>query len=610
MQKQSHISRLSIKSAKSEATFEFATPDQFPAGTGSINVICGENAVGKSYIVRALEGLSSEENRKNLYQTGYEVAFSKQDVVPLVINAEPWKNLSFAGQMFFDKQSDFSKSKDRKFHIVVEFWFGIVAAHHKATTSNEIDCAKWMSDFEYRSELFANMQVEEGIGILTFLNSPLIEQFEELFDCEIGFRKKDRKVRLLEVMMDTDFGRFGFANWSQGQKTVFNFLQTLHYSKCSVFLIDEIENNLHSKFISKIMRAIKSSGKQFTITSHHPHVIFSKFTDRAFFIERKKPHLSRRGTVYESENKKTTIDRTVYVLGQNMDKIKASYSLFEEADAELLQQAGYVKQALLSSVYGDIFAVMDFEVKPAKKSVLPDGQTSLMSECLNSIGFGNAQKLCILDYGSGLCRVAGEFSKVASRAQRQLDWIFWEPNAELRVKAQKSLAKEIQGRHLESAPNALELAGKVDVILVSNVIHELTPSEISNVLTLASQILRHGGYLVINEIYPLLEFEENAVPFRPEEMKSLLSRCGFDVELLVSNLRNTTAYVAIAKYRSPPSRGLLVEVEAAWQEVLASRLTGHGIGVRPTSPNRVTERIQGYATIATIAKFFNTGAKR
>jgi len=241
----SFIRSLRIASVEGDAEFLFATPDQFVDGAAAINVICGENAVGKSYIIRALEGLSSDENRRRLYQSGYEVKFTLGDVLPKVNNIEPWRYLSFSGQMFFDKQGDYSLSKDPKRLVAINFWFELVSSYFKNVKAKAIAKSEWLNDFKFRKALFEQIDADKSIGLMTFFESKFLEQFEQLFDCELGLRKRVRKVHTLEITMDTDFGFFPFQNWSQGQKTVFNFLQTIHYAGCNVFLIDEIENNLH-----------------------------------------------------------------------------------------------------------------------------------------------------------------------------------------------------------------------------------------------------------------------------------------------------------------------------------------------------------------------------
>jgi AAA15 family ATPase/GTPase len=609
MRQHSFIKLLRIESAEGTANFEFAVPTGAPTerGTiGAINVICGENAAGKSYIIRSLEGISSEANRRNLYQSGYHIEFTDSSRSPEIVTLEPWKNLSFSGQMFFDKQSDFSKVQDQKLLITVKFWLDIISSYYRTTQSVEIDKSRWMADFQYRVELFEKMDLGDVINALSFFESPFIGQFEQLFECEIGLRKRNRKVKILDITMDTEFGCFAFSNCSQGQKTVFNFLQTINYSDCDVFLIDEIENNLHPKYISKLMRYIKSSGRQFIITSHHPHVIFSRYTDTSLFIERVRPRRSRRGIVYESENKKASIPRRVFPLNEGAAKIRASYLLFDESDADLLQQAGYVKQALHAQVYADIFASMEFEVKPEKKSIFPDGQTSYMAECLNSIDTKGADRLRILDYGSGLCRVAREFRKINAKSSKALEWLLWEPNVEIRSKAKELFPREIAGHFLSQPPEPNSLRGHIDLVLISNVLHELNPGEIAEALACAREIVGQHGYLVVTELYPLLEFEEKAVPLQPEEMKKLLDRSGFDVRIMSSHLRNTTTYVALARCSGRKVADYLQGVEATWRDVLSSRLSGHGTGVRPESALRITERIQEYASVASIAKYFGT----
>ena len=600
----SYIKSLRIESVDGDSKLSFVTPDQLPTGTGAINVICGENGVGKSYIVRSLEGLSTEESRSRLYQSGYHVEFTIPDVLPEVSNIEPWRNLSFAGQMFFDKQSDFASSRDQKRIVALSFWFELVSAYFKNLKNTEIPKSKWLSSFPYRKELFAQMDVQEAIGVLSFFRCSFVEQFEQLFNCEVGIRKRSRKVSTLEITMDTDFGFFPFQSWSQGQKTVFNFLQVLHYSTCNVFLIDEIENNLHPKYISKLLRSVKASPFQFIITSHHPHVIFSKFIDTALFIERITPRRPRRGISYESENKKTSIARSVYTLDKAVEKVRASYQLFDEADAELLQQASYVKEALQVQIYSDLFKTMEFEVKPERKSIFPDGQSSHVSECLRSLHVSDMTHISILDFGSGLCRVANEFRKISTNPARKIEWVFWEPNVEVREKASKLLSSDLSATFLNAPPDPQQLRNRVDLILISNVLHELSPDKIAESIRLSREIIAEQGYLVVNELYPLLEFEEKAVPLQPEEMKTMLVRCGFDAQILSAHLRKTTTYIVVGKSNGEVMSDYLAAIESTWQDVLSSRLAGHGIGISAMSPLRIAERVQDYASIASIAKYF------
>lgn len=88
-------------------------------------------------------------------------------------------------------------------------------------------------------------------------------------------------------------------------------------------------------------------------------------------------------------------------------------------------------------------------------------------------------------------------------------------------------------------------------------------------------------------------------------MKLLLSESGFLADVTTSTLRSTMAYAAVAKARLKADEAQIHEaVLRTFGAMLKDRLASHGVGLAPTNQKRIAEKIQDYATIATLSSYF------
>lgn len=168
-----------------------------------------------------------------------------------------------------------------------------------------------------------------------------------------------------------------------------------------------------------------------------------------------------------------------------------------------------------------------------------------------------------------------------SAEKEKIEWCLYEPKAEHRNKIKKTLA-DFAYKDLISVTGTLP-KGKFDFIIIANVLHELTPPGIAEILQFCQTNLDTEGKALIIELYPLLKPEKYAVPLRSKEWVKLSRKLGFNAVAEGIAIRNasTEAYFVQLATRSDQKISKK-EMEALigdyWQTEIAEDRTGNYTG--------------------------------
>lgn len=182
----------------------------------------------------------------------------------------------------------------------------------------------------------------------------------------------------------------------------------------------------------------------------------------------------------------------------------------------------------------------------------------------------------ILDFGAGRGRTLLEVLKrSSSHVKPNFRWSFWDPsdkNREILAHLTDSLqTHEVQViNDLDALPN-----GSYDIVVLSNVLHEVTPINAAQILVDVRRLLRNpAGKLVILELSPLIHAEKYAVPYSQNEIATLLYQIGWKVDSGILPLRsgNVQAYW-VCGYNPDSSRSedkatIRGSLENLWDEIL------------------------------------------
>jgi hypothetical protein len=158
-------------------------------------------------------------------------------------------------------------------------------------------------------------------------------------------RDKAAYARQFEFVLVCGHGTtLPYEMWSDAQRALFYVLVSLEHFGPEIVLYDEAENHPHPAFMSYILEELRARPVQSIITTHHPHLIFSRFADRVYYIETDRPKPSPTPPPQFSFSAQyVDFERRVEELRGSFEKISNSYKLFTHQDVQLLAQAEYVQ---------------------------------------------------------------------------------------------------------------------------------------------------------------------------------------------------------------------------------------------------------------------------
>jgi ABC-type cobalamin/Fe3+-siderophores transport system ATPase subunit len=605
------IETLECWSNTDRVRLELARPDTSNR-RGAVNVICGLNNSGKSFLLdqirRTLDGRSTNQNvriepapprgesRVLSVGKGWAVA----DDVGVANLSQTAASLSVSPRL----------GEYRRIGLAL-----IVSQITPYLKSDHKDTEAILTDPRIRAEIEQVFDIEDTV--YRCKGEPvLIERLEYLLGARLYFRCSRRHERsnswMFEfVLVDRDGMTIPFKQWSDGQKMLFYILAALHFFEPDVVLFDEIENHLHPAMISEVLDALHAQPTQSIVATHHPHLVFSRFADRVFYLETRRPGPSPdppERLPYSKRHTDKGFPRIVKVIEKDLDRIGAAYKLFAQADEQLLRQAGYLQSQATLALFEAIARVFNYPAVPATVRSLPDAQTLQLAERFR--GFLSTKRdrtIKVLDYGSGVGRQVIEMGKLSEwQLGGHVEWTCYEPRSE-NVAVLRQKFSDVAG--VDIVQNIASLpASSFDVCVLANVLHELNPRQFAAAVIDADHLVSTtGGSIAVLELYPLLHPEAYAVPYEAATLLDIFRHAGFIADSGSIAVRSEAqAYWLWARRRvlEPPlGEGVQAIVEAAWETILSRVLAGYAAIGRPVSVADHVRALSYLTTVASIASW-------
>lgn len=274
---------------------------------GQMNIICGENGVGKTNILDSIAYIFSHTdmnivNKKvgsrtgrvvlNLDTIDYEVSASVIDYEPKPYsrNYEPIDGVDCASILYLKVNRVFQY----KFQEAIGFSdeYNSYIPEHTAGLKNK-NLKSW---FIYRS-LFS--LTEAGLTQSELDNINKAKELFSILDESFSF---SHVTKANEIVVKTPTGEIYFEYLSSGFKSIFYILlgilkeldfrffeKDVSYKNFDgIILIDEIELHLHPEWQGRICNILKSTFPcaQFILSTHSPHVIQSAEPNEVIALER------------------------------------------------------------------------------------------------------------------------------------------------------------------------------------------------------------------------------------------------------------------------------------------------------------------------------------
>lgn len=529
--------------------------------SGAITVICGRNHSGKSYLLRRTQRtivMRNEElkkaKRKEIDQLNTDDIYcsfspSNEPVASVFISnilniAKLTRGTSTIQESNHKNRRHFTQKSENFDQVQIKESLELFAAdcieeYHKKYELS-FDPIKWKEpkNTEYRSSILMQMSREN-----LYLSSRSIEFlsfFEKLINGKLYFGitapTKSLPIFELYLVFSGDI-IIPLGSWSEGQRVLFTLLVLLNYKKPDVLLIDEIENHLHPEYISLVLNYVKQRIPQTIISTHHPHIIFSRYVDIVHFLELQKSSAETPDIIEYHRQRSKSPTRNVYPLEKTYSKLISTYQLFDSYDNLLLRLSSSNLENLNEILINTFTSLFVYEVIPPTKGKQPDLQSQKIYDLI-AARMGT-KKIMVLEIGAGDGRLLIDINKVLRVTEKEkIEWHLYEPSAIHRKNIADALAS-FPYKHLVKVTEDLP-EEKFDFIIIANVLHELVPSSIAQILTYCQDALQDDGKALIIELYPLLKPEKYAVPLNSHEWVRLSRSLGFNATEEKINFKNAS----------------------------------------------------------------------
>lgn len=529
----------SSRYSRKEREIVFAMPSN---GINAVNIICGKNRTGKSYILNCLHDGILHFNKQLVAQeaTQYEVSIKDLNIIPSSFE-DRFGNVAFIDDVAMLKKlvNAISINKVSKFQTRGH-------PHARSDKDTLIGFKKNLTDFakdllafiaSKEGHLFNSVSWEEDNDnsyrpkFIRQLDDKALysingcNELTEIFSSAINgslyvaIRTTSDANSIIPYIVYDDEIQLPFQNWSDGQKVFFVCLIFIMYGNPSILIFDEMENHLHPEYISALLGFIKNRVSQSIISTHHPHIIFSKHIDSVWYLEIQHDRFTSPGKLTRRQAKGNKPPfRTVKELSSNFLKVVNTYRLFDVYDNQLLRLSSTVVSDLTDYCISIFTNLFNYEVVDNKQKSRPDLQTDgLAKYLLSRIQSRNIFR--VLDIGAGKGKLLIDISRLGNiRLNKHVEWNLFEPCDKVRSQLSDNMVSlnQFNINILDAFPEK-----PIDLIVIANVIHELTPLAISGILSNAARSIAEDGEIVIVELYPLLNPEGLSVPYKFEDMKRL-----------------------------------------------------------------------------------------
>lgn len=615
---------------------EIALPSK---DSGSITVICGRNHSGKTYTVRrihrsiwqrneAIEEKPDEPYLRHGVGTIYvEYAPNTGQINSILVArveniTELLKSVSIILENNNKSRHHLQKS-DNYFRIQMKEALELLVCDCVADilprvdgTKFDIDSWKKPENINYRRELLNKFSYNSLY--LTPRNNSVIAFFEKITQGKVyfGINLRDMSSELgktpefeLRLVFDNN-EIIALGGWSEGQRVLFSLLTLVAYLNPEILIFDEIENHLHPEYISALLEFIKPRVKQTIITTHHPHIIFSRYVDIVNYLEFEKSSDDLPEIIEGKKNDQLkSMKLSSRLLTRNYNKLISTYKLFDNYDNQLLRLSSS-NIADLNDALIDIFtSLFIYEVIEPQKLKTPDIQSQKLYEIFEQKII--EKDISVLEYGAGKGRLLIDVSKLLKTHQKtRVTWNLFEPFEECGQKLVENLANHPYIENISIYRERPE--DQFDFVVIANVLHELSPKSIADILVYSAGALKNDGSIIIVELYPLLKPEKYAVPLRSTEWTSLARKIGFQAVSRGINFRNAS-HEAYFTQLTVPQNGLNADPDAVekvikefWNNtILLDRVSEYAGHLRLADSEDIPRSLGLLCSIASIAAVNN-----
>jgi len=569
----SYVKSITIPGTVGNEPLPLAFPEP-PQTPHVINVLCGQNNTGKSYVLDGLrkclqlrwahletdpphtrEGLVQMDDYNGLHKGDIYVAMTARSPRPTVLSfrGSSWQNMSRAGTVALSRSPKKAPTNDVSYsELYFKFIHEQLGRVAVVTELPRLD--EWINDQSARFRTLQCLQENDTLYKCSS-ESDLIGLVENILGGHLYLRYvkvgSDGIGQIDFCIVYPDGSSRVYTEWSDGQRAVFYFLTLIDQVRPDILLLDEIENHLHPAYISQVLEFVRKNTAQAILTTHHPHVVFSNLVDKVVYIEATRLHrpaTAESEVAYVTKQYQSAPQRSLHTLDTDFEKLNSVYQLFAQHDRQLLLQAERVLCDAEIVFYSAIAEIYRNEVRAAGSRPTPDAQSAQLVGGLKRLGLlqSGGTRTTILDFGAGYGRTQREIGKLSLwRLGAGIDWVCWERDPSDREILRRQLA-EVGTPAL--VPNRIDdvADASVDACTLVNVLHHLTPDAFEEVVGAAIRKTSSDGALIILELYPLLSAEKFAVQYPPNCLLSIFRSMGLTASCEMTPVRDTTAYCLVA----------------------------------------------------------------
>lgn len=530
-------------STTGENPLYFAKPE--PEDDGVIVVVCGPNGAGKSHVLKVLkEVIDGKKVGKIHAKRGWSVELSSQD--SRVYRPEDhFSHMNSIGTLSKEKAQKKPRPNDIHLRLNISIFEDVLRSAEGLPPSISLQVGQISEDAgslenEAKLSFLKDFEEEDARAYwITPDQGTFLEFFSSLIGCRIGLTWDSGYFQLAFAFGDGTSSLY--SNLSDGQKSLFLLLASVHYHRPDILIFDELENFLHPQMMTRILAYLKDRVRQTIMTTHHPHVIFGRHVDQIFLMERTDLGQNQYPTVVKEFKQQPNPPRRVTSLTSENEKLAGLYRLFDMKDSALLASARFVDRQADLTVLNAAHSAFSCMPAPVGGKGLPDRQTVQIFEQLNDFYVSGSP---VLDWGAGLGRVYSELMKLgAASATTNCSWFMYEPEPTDQLKALATKDSNIE--LMTNVNEAMSFQG--GLMLATNVLHILPHQGWHDFIRTCRTVLGStpSCRLLISEIYPLLSPEQNALPIPENHLLQLLRSCGLDAYAKRFTVFESSAYCVV-----------------------------------------------------------------
>lgn len=490
------------------------------------NLIVGINGSGKTRLLNLIKDLCEEENYTTVYMDFSQLGNKFQKSISTVAQTNDKKNKDqFNWALMYRDINGFSNFSD-------------FVAFTNNSIENLLSFIKKSSNMEYSKRRFSQ------------INDLLYEVLGRKVICiKNNFYFTDRTEMESPIRISDAINQM-----SPGERSILYFVLQINIIELLkgeyVLLIDEPETHLHPIALTKLIKYIKDNFKpKFSVIATHSVFLLPLYS----FDE-------------------------IKMIDNNIIK-KPSSRLYEDVYSQLIGENcdGNSMYNFLASIYEWNYAnfLAECFVEPTDVAIgnAKDPQFQKLLKIISQ--FTHQEEISVLDFGAGSGRIAKCFELLEKEQPNLNIWKKLKYSLYDKYKIDDSLPeKEWINEKIKSENELIKNNKKYDIIIVYNVLHEVSIEKWVQTLKLIINSLNYGGYLLFGERKVLSKGEKpygksGYLVLEKNELKLLFSTKS--IEEIVLKEKKQDATICYAMKRSSIQIPTTEEVKKALIE-LKSRL--------------------------------------